>query len=517
MVGPSLSFGKCSDAGSVRDLNEDCAALVELRVDGAGAASQILLAVVADGMGGHLAGEVASRRAADVVAAAVASRYAAQHSEEAVNAAEVLTEAFGRANEEVYELGQGDETKTGMGTTLTAALVVGRQLCIAHVGDSRAYHIRDRAIRRLTTDHSLVQEKLDAGLITEEEALLSEQRNELRRVVGIEPTVEADIIEEKLAPGDVVVLCTDGVHNAVSDDQLLEVVTENGEAQRACQDLVALAKAQGGSDNITAVCVAFPGEALAQCEAKTVSTHAVRSRRRLLQLALAGVAGLIAVLGYAIARQVSPRMAEIPDATRGAQQNGPAPSTPRTDWSVVLTVASGKVAVDWQGRAVEVSVAGRALQGAGPAPSRTVHLPTSVLPAPYQRVCFAMRRTPEGTTSWELNRFPARLPDRGHRHIWVDGKRVRAQTGHRAPPAPSQGSPGGVVSQGRMEGDPHHVLFYLAGAESIPVETTLVEAAKAPGARSARTSGRRAPMAKNRASIEADVARPGVQKRSAGD
>jgi len=297
-------LGKCSDVGVVRDLNEDYAAAVEMWPKAGGAAEPILLAAVADGMGGHAAGEVASRTAVDTLVETAQSLLASEDSS-SFSLVSVIEKAFEEANSSVYMRGQAEAQKNGMGTTLTAAVISHDSLCIAHVGDSRAYLIRDGHARQLTRDHSIVQEKIDAGLISAEEAAQSEERNQLRRVVGTRPSVVSDVLCEDLRVGDVVLLGSDGLHSSLSDQELAGIIAGSPGPQAACENLVAVAKTRDGSDNITAVCVGIGAESFPQHASPNVS----RSRsfaKVVLGMLLAIVAVLIAIVGSQLVRQIRP-------------------------------------------------------------------------------------------------------------------------------------------------------------------------------------------------------------------
>jgi serine/threonine protein phosphatase PrpC len=316
---PVVSFGTCTDVGAVREVNEDCAALVELRVHGGESVERVVLAVVADGMGGHAAGEVASRKAVDVVTKTMAFRCAGIGLSERRKAA-ALGEAFERANASVYELAKSDASKAGMGTTLTAALLIGSKLYVAHVGDTRAYVVRGRSIERITKDHSVVQQKLDAGLMTPDEAARSEERSQLHRVVGVRPTVSPDFLEESLEPGDHVLLCTDGLHGALRDDQIARVVRRSGLAQQACRSLVELARRRDGSDNVTAVCIGVGTGLLSSATVSRRSRRRARARRMLLKWALAVVMGAILTVAYLLVKQLWPPAKEAEKAAAGASK-----------------------------------------------------------------------------------------------------------------------------------------------------------------------------------------------------
>jgi PPM family protein phosphatase len=228
-----LIAGSATDVGRVRTGNED-AYLVD---EGIG------LIAVADGMGGHQAGEVASSTALEALRAAVTG-------------GDQLRDAIVRANDAVWEKSGADEGLRGMGTTLTAGtMAAGGTLLIGHVGDSRAYLLRDGELRQVTSDHSVVAELVEAGEITEEQAELDPRRSMITRALGVEPGVDVDLIPLELLPGDRVLLCSDGLTTMVREDQILAILRREVDPTRAASALIDAANANGGADNITTVVV----------------------------------------------------------------------------------------------------------------------------------------------------------------------------------------------------------------------------------------------------------------------
>ncbi|MDT8901502.1 Stp1/IreP family PP2C-type Ser/Thr phosphatase [Anaeroselena agilis] len=227
-----------SDIGKVRETNEDSFVC------------QPPLFVVADGMGGHVAGEVASRVAADTVSA----RFAGAGGEEPTA---LLSEAIIDANDKVYRLAQEDSERAGMGTTLTAAFVAGSVLYWGHVGDSRLYLLRGGVLSQVSEDHSLVGELVRNGSITADEALIHPHRNILTRAVGTGDRVKVDTGSLTLAAGDKVLLCTDGLTNMVTDGEIAAALSRDGDGAALLAQLVARANDAGGLDNITAILVCF--------------------------------------------------------------------------------------------------------------------------------------------------------------------------------------------------------------------------------------------------------------------
>lgn len=211
---------------------------------------------VADGMGGARAGEVASRLAAETFEPRFDELQEARRPEEALR--DLATDA----NRRIYELAQADEKTSGMGTTLTAAYVGDRSVSIAHVGDSRAYLYRNGKLKRLTRDHSLVEELRRQGRLTEEEAEDHPQRSIITRALGPEPEVDIDTHTHRARDGDVFLLCSDGLTTMVSEERLAEVLAESKSLDVAARALVKEANAAGGKDNITVIAfrVADTGE-----------------------------------------------------------------------------------------------------------------------------------------------------------------------------------------------------------------------------------------------------------------
>jgi PPM family protein phosphatase len=207
---------------------------------------------VADGLGGHRGGEVASAMAVEPLAALDGRDFA-----DADQAAEALAGAVRSANRAILQRGRSDPELRGMGTTVTAATVVaaGRALQLAHVGDSRAYLLREGApLRQLTTDHTVVNEAVERGLLTRGQAAVHPQRGVVTRAVGLDAEVRIDLPEPlELAPGDQVLLCSDGLSEVVDDDRIAAELAEHADGDDACASLVAAANRAGGPDNVTVV------------------------------------------------------------------------------------------------------------------------------------------------------------------------------------------------------------------------------------------------------------------------
>jgi len=237
-----LEVARLTDPGRVRDHNEDFVYSPPF-LDPQQLARKGRLFLVADGMGGHQAGEVASKGAVKTVV----EQY---YNDTTHDIGTSLVRAFRAANRLIYEQAQADPTKRGMGTTLVAAVVLGRKVYIANVGDSRAYLINKQGIVQITQDHSWVEEQVRAGVLTREEAQRHPQRNVVTRALGSRPTVEVDLFEGEINEGDALLLCSDGLSGLVSDQELADLVRKYP-PQKAAQALVDLANQRGGYDNIS--------------------------------------------------------------------------------------------------------------------------------------------------------------------------------------------------------------------------------------------------------------------------
>jgi protein phosphatase len=252
-----------TDQGRVRKNNQDSVYTGTFKLHGITAR----LALVADGMGGAKAGEQASRIASEVAQAQIQHNGGGQPLPDDTAWQDLLRKAAIEANRRVYEESRSDETRKGMGTTLTIALIVGERLHVASVGDSRAYLLNAGGVTKdgattaqLTSDHSLVARLVDIGQITAEQARTHPQRNLLYRSIGTDPSVEVDTLSEELNAGDVVLLCSDGLINHVRDEEIAQIALEQADPNRACEQLVTLANERGGRDNISVVIVRVEGK-----------------------------------------------------------------------------------------------------------------------------------------------------------------------------------------------------------------------------------------------------------------
>ena len=246
-VSGAIQVVRLTDIGKVRDHNEDAVA----------SDLSIGLLVLADGMGGYKAGEVASEMAVLLVAAEITQ--AMQDNVQTwpeksalLPESRMLKNAIQKVNAAIYQVSQDEPQCAGMGTTLVAGIFTNNKLVVGHIGDSRMYRLRDGALVQLTEDHSLVQEQMNAGLITKEQAQTSSNKNLVTRALGIEPEVEMELQELEVEVGDFYLLCSDGLSDMVSDAEIAETLREaNGNITHAANRLVHLANEHGGVDNIS--------------------------------------------------------------------------------------------------------------------------------------------------------------------------------------------------------------------------------------------------------------------------
>jgi protein phosphatase len=301
-----IRSGRATDQGRSRENNEDA-----LLVD-----ENNRLYAVADGMGGHAAGEVASRTAIEALRAAYA-------------AGTPIDAAIERAHNAVLERAATDDDLAGMGTTMTAVTVKGpRQLLVGHVGDSRAYLLREGTLERVTEDHSLVEQLVREGRLTSEQAEAHPQRAIVTRALGVEPDVEVDTYTVDVESGDRMIICSDGLNTMLRDRDVERIARTETDPQRAAETLVAAANDAGGEDNITVVVidvddvdttevqprntaatedpapVAAPIEPIEPATATATSpsrSREGRSRLRTLRGAVLGLLPLVLVLGIATA------------------------------------------------------------------------------------------------------------------------------------------------------------------------------------------------------------------------
>lgn len=230
-----------SDRGRVRQNNQDAFLCGTLSED-------VLFSVVCDGMGGANGGNIASALAVKVIAARIVERYRENMSADSIHF--MLESAIAAANIEVYDTATADPTLHGMGTTVVATVVTGNQAVVAHIGDSRAYLISDDAIVQVTRDHSVVQQMIERGELTKEEARTHPNKHFITRALGVEETVESDVDVVDLPENGKLLICTDGLSNMVEEADMAAILRSMTPAD-AVEKLIVSANMAGGSDNIT--------------------------------------------------------------------------------------------------------------------------------------------------------------------------------------------------------------------------------------------------------------------------
>ncbi len=241
-----LDVAQLTDVGRRREHNEDNMAYV-IPKDVQVMTQKGALFIVADGMGGHAAGEVASEIAVDTVS----NSYYQDDSDDAAGS---LLRSIKRANTLIHQRAAENMLRSGMGTTCVAAIMLGNMAYIANVGDSRAYLVRHNQVKQISQDHSWVAEQVRAGLLTEDQARTHAQRNVITRCLGTQPDVDIDVFSEPIEQGDTIILCSDGLSGLMSDDEIRRIV-EHSAPQESVYHLVEKANENGGPDNITAIVV----------------------------------------------------------------------------------------------------------------------------------------------------------------------------------------------------------------------------------------------------------------------
>ena len=267
-----------TDLGRTRDHNEDRFLVADLTRKAASLQPDVrqhdigprgTLLVVADGMGGAAAGELASEMATDTIYAHLVKTWNAEDEVTPQRFAYRLKEAVEVANSSIHAHAKAHPEVRGMGTTTTAAGVLNDHLYLTQVGDSRAYLIRGGQAHQITKDQSLMQRLVEAGELTEEEAAQSERRNIILQALGPDPKVKVDLTHQEVRRGDILVLCSDGLSGQVKKEENAQIVTTTPDLSAACDKLIALANQRGGPDNITVVIARFGGEGLRSSDGGT--------------------------------------------------------------------------------------------------------------------------------------------------------------------------------------------------------------------------------------------------------
>ena len=263
-------FGK-TDVGRTREHNEDSFVVADLNTMNATLQPEVRthkpgemgsLFMVADGMGGAAAGEVASAMATEVVLAELDTRWRHTQTHDAETFARAIKAATETANARIHRYATEHPENRGMGTTATIAGVLGDTLYLAQVGDSRAYLVRGGVAQQITKDQSLMQKLVEAGELTAEEAEVSERRNIILQALGPEPVVKVDLTSQQVRSDDVLVLCSDGLSGQIRTSDISDVVSANHDLVDVCKKLIDMANENGGPDNITVIAVRFDGSGL---------------------------------------------------------------------------------------------------------------------------------------------------------------------------------------------------------------------------------------------------------------
>lgn len=239
--------GGLSDIGKTRDKNQDAFYLSEQ--------NDQQLYIVADGMGGHRCGEIASNMALKIVREYFLENKKALNRKDCI--LRLIKESIEKANIQIYLHSLDMEECQGMGTTITLAYIFEDSILIGHVGDSRAYIIGDKDIKQITEDHSYINELLKNGTITLEESRVHPKKNMITRAVGTSSIVEVDLTELKYKKGDILLLCSDGIYNMIEESEIYEVFNRGLGMQKSCEVLIDMANEKGGLDNSTIVAIKF--------------------------------------------------------------------------------------------------------------------------------------------------------------------------------------------------------------------------------------------------------------------
>ncbi len=241
-----MKFASATDRGLVREINEDsCIAI-------AGSANNPCVFIIADGMGGHNCGEIASRAAVEYIKDAIACNNRSPLTLE--NCEAELRKLVEDTNTAVYRKSLERLEANGMGTTLTMAVVINTTMIVAHVGDSRLYLMRSGNIMQVTEDHSYIEELVRNGTLTREEAENHPRKHVITRAIGCLPELEVDVFCLTIEINDIFILCTDGLTNKLNKDEIDEIV-RSSDPEAACKQLIDAAKKQGGEDNITVIVI----------------------------------------------------------------------------------------------------------------------------------------------------------------------------------------------------------------------------------------------------------------------
>ncbi len=243
-----IRLGAFTDKGKMREINEDNYYISGFDYEYQNENGYI---IIADGMGGHNAGEVASQIAVDEIRKYISEKYQQAMTDEEIQ--NMIHESLVKANSVIFNRSNDNKQCTGMGTTAILCVIKSHRLYIAHVGDSRVYIIRNQILNQITTDHSIVEELVNSGSITREEAENHPQKNVITRALGAEEDIEIDIYLHNLEDKDIILLCTDGLTNMLTDEEIISEFSKDENIQLTIEKLVKMANDKGGLDNITAI------------------------------------------------------------------------------------------------------------------------------------------------------------------------------------------------------------------------------------------------------------------------
>ncbi|MBC8588630.1 Stp1/IreP family PP2C-type Ser/Thr phosphatase [Paratissierella segnis] len=242
-----MIVGAVTDIGKIRDINQDFMFV--------GDVESFPLYIVADGMGGHNAGEVASNMAVHIIKKVFIDNIKRLKDKE--NIKRTIEEAISQANKKIYLESKKVLKYAGMGTTITLAYIFNNNIYIGHVGDSRAYFATGEKIYQITDDHSLVNELIKNGSITPEEAINHPQKNLITRAVGTSSEIQLDFYMLDYKSDDILIICSDGLSNMLSDGDIMKLIKSESDVDKACNKLISVANDNGGRDNITVIAIKF--------------------------------------------------------------------------------------------------------------------------------------------------------------------------------------------------------------------------------------------------------------------
>ncbi len=234
-----------TDKGKIRKQNQDAFYAI------ADEEKRVALLVVCDGMGGAKAGNIESKMAVEYFTEEVKKKFEDNHTLNSMK--RVMQEAAQKANRDVYECSALNYDYEGMGTTLVAALVKGEECVVLNIGDSRAYHITRVSIKRITRDHSVIEDMIERGEVTREESRRHPQKNLITRAIGTSFNIEGDVFSVDLQDGEYILLCSDGLTNTVSEQEIMNEVLSGGTLEEACNSLLSISLMRGAPDNVTIV------------------------------------------------------------------------------------------------------------------------------------------------------------------------------------------------------------------------------------------------------------------------